>query len=115
MLFRSAVQALAGAFEELAVNPERMRANIDRTNGAIFAERVVMTATPRGGRHAAQALVQSALESSRRDGVSFREALRTQPDVSALLTAEELRTIDVPEDYLGAADQMRRALLDEGR
>ena len=111
----AAVQALAGAFEELAVNPERMRANIDRTNGAIFAERVVMTAAPRGGRHAAQALVQSALESSRRDGVSFREALRTQPDVSALLTAEELRTIDVPEDYLGAADQMRRALLDDGR
>jgi 3-carboxy-cis,cis-muconate cycloisomerase len=111
----AAVHALAGAFEQLAVDSGRMRENIARTNGAIFAERVVMTAAPRGGRDAAQALVQAALECSRRDGVSFRAALQRQPNVTALLTAEELRTIDVPEEYLGAADAMRLALLNEGR
>ena len=91
-----------------------MRENIERTNGAIFAERVVMTAAPRAGKEAAQALVQAALECSRRDGVSFRAALQKQPDVTALLTAEELRTIDVPEEYLGAADEMRRRAAERG-
>jgi 3-carboxy-cis,cis-muconate cycloisomerase len=111
----AAVQALADAFEQLAVDPARMRANIERTNGAIFAERVVMTAGPRVGKDAALEMVRSALDASRRDGVSFRAALEKLPDVSKALSADELRSIDVPEDYIGAADQMRRSLLNEGR
>jgi hypothetical protein len=34
--------------------------------------------------------------------------------VNTLLTAEELRTIDVPRDYIGVADRLRVALLNEG-
>jgi 3-carboxy-cis,cis-muconate cycloisomerase len=109
----AAVQALAGAFEQLLVDVDRMQANIDRTNGAIFAEKVVMLAAPRGGKEAAHALVTGALEASRRTGVSFRDALAAQPDVSDLLTPDELRIIDTPNDYLGAAEQMRVALLNE--
>jgi len=109
----AAVQALAGAFEQLAVDAARMKANIDRTNGAIFAEKVVMLAAPRAGKEAAQELVTRALDASRRNGVSFRDALANQPDVAELLTADELRSIDTPEDYLGAAEPMRVALLAE--
>jgi 3-carboxy-cis,cis-muconate cycloisomerase len=109
----AALQALAGAFEQLVVDADRMKANIERTNGAIFAEKVVMIAAPRAGKEAAQALVTRALEESRRNGVSFRDALAGQPDVSDLLTADELRTIDAPDGYLGAAEQMRVALLNE--
>ena len=42
----SAVRAMADAADELSVHPDRMRANLDRTNGAIFAERVMMLVTP---------------------------------------------------------------------
>jgi 3-carboxy-cis,cis-muconate cycloisomerase len=107
----AAVQALANASEKLTVNPDRMRANIERTNGAIFAERVIMLAAPKAGKDAAQALVTAALEAMRRDGITLREALMRDPAASALLTADELRTIDVPEEYLGAAEEMRIALL----
>ena len=111
----AALHALAAAFEQLHVDPARMRENIERTNGAIFAERVVMAAGPRAGKDAAHALVRAALDASRRDGVGFAEALRQQPNVATLLTVDELRTIDVPEEYIGAAERLRVALLNEGR
>jgi adenylosuccinate lyase len=92
-----------------------MRENIVRTNGAIFSVRVVMTAGPRACTDEAQAMVKAAIDASRREGVGFAAALRKLPDVSGLLTAEDLRTIDVPEEYLGAAEELRIALLNEGR
>ena len=107
----AAVQALADAVEKLTVNPARMRANIERTNGAVFAERVIALVTPKHGKEAAQALVKKALAAIERDGVTLREALTRLPETARLLTADEVRSIDVPEDYLGAAEHMRLALL----
>ena len=107
----AAVQALAEACEKLTVNTARMRANIERTNGVVFAERVVTLVTPKHGKEAAQALVKAALAAIERDGVTLREALSRIPDTATLLTADEVRSIDVPEDYLGAAERMRVALL----
>ena len=107
----AAVQALAEAVEKLTVNPARMRANIERTNGAIFAERVIALVTPKHGKDAAQALVKAALAAIERDGVTLREALTRLPETARLLTADEVRSIDIPEDYLGAAEHMRIALL----
>ncbi len=39
----SALEAMAGLAAGLSVDPDRMRANIERTNGAIFAERAMMS------------------------------------------------------------------------
>jgi 3-carboxy-cis,cis-muconate cycloisomerase len=105
------VQALGNAVEKLSVNSDRMRANIERTNGVIFAERVMMLATPKTGKEAAHKIVAAALEAVRRDGTTLREALSSIPETASMLTPDELRTIDVPEDYLGSAEQMRLALL----
>jgi 3-carboxy-cis,cis-muconate cycloisomerase len=107
----AAVQALAEAVEKLTVNPARMRANIERTNGAVFTERVIALVTPKHGKEAAQALVKAALTAIERDGVTLREALTRLPDAASLLTPDDIRSIDVPEDYLGAAEPMRIALL----
>ena len=60
--------AMADAAGELSVHPDRMRANIERTNGAIFAERVMMLVTPSLGKEAAQRLVTEALARAERQG-----------------------------------------------
>ena len=107
----AAVNALADAVEKLTVNPARMRANIEKTNGVVFAERVIALVTPKHGKEAAQTLVKAALAAIERDGVTLREALSRIPETATLLTADEVRSIDVPDDYLGAAERMRVALL----
>ena len=107
----AALAALADAAGELSVHPDRMRANITKTNGAIFAERVMMLIVPSVGKESALGLVNEALAQGRDTGKSFREALMAMPDVARLIPADVLATIDVPEDYLGAAEILRKQLL----
>ena len=107
----SALEALAGLAAELSVDPDRMRANIERTNGAIFAERAMMILAPALGKELANRLVSAALAQSRETGKSFREALMSAPDVVRAIPADELRTFDVPENYLGVAETLRTRLL----
>ena len=98
----SALAALANTIEWLTVYPDRMRANIEATSGTVFAEKAAMLLAPRMGRSAAQPAVAAAL-----DAHPLRQGL------SDLLAPEELQTIDTPEDYLGAAETLRRRLLEE--
>jgi 3-carboxy-cis,cis-muconate cycloisomerase len=98
----SALAAMAATIEGLTVNADRMRANLDATHGAVFAEKAAMLLAPKMGRAAAQRLVADAMK-----GKTLREAM------AGHLTAEQLESIDRPEDYLGAADIFRVRLLNE--
>jgi 3-carboxy-cis,cis-muconate cycloisomerase len=108
----SALEAMAGLAAGLSVDPDRMRANIERTNGAIFTERAMMLLAPALGKEPANRLVSAALADSRETGKSFREALMSAPDVVRAIPADELRTFDVPANYLGVAETLRVQLLD---
>ena len=61
----AALAAMSEVASHLTVDPERMRANIDRTNGAIFAERAMMRAGSALGRDEAHALVRGAIQRTR--------------------------------------------------
>ena len=71
----SALAAMADAASELSVQTDRMRANIDRTNGAIFAERAMMLMTDSMGKEPARLVVTEALARSRETGKTFGEVL----------------------------------------
>ena len=88
-----------------------MRANIERTNGVVFAERVTMGLTPGLGRDVATRLVAGALERSRATGQSFGDVVRATPEMVSALSADEIAHFDRPETYLGSAEEMRVALL----
>ena len=103
--------ALAAAIEGLTVDADRMRANIERTRGAVFAERFVMLTASRLGRDKAEALVRQALDTARARGQTFKQALADLPDAVAALSPQELQTIDDPNAYLGAAEALRQRLL----
>jgi 3-carboxy-cis,cis-muconate cycloisomerase len=98
----STLAAVADTVDGLTVDPARMRANIEATHGAVFAEKAVMLLAPQLGRPAAQTLVADAVTRK-----NLRDAL------AHYLTPEQLRTIDCPEDYLGAAETFRRRLLED--
>ena len=109
----SALSAMADAATGLSVDPDRMRVNIEGTNGAIFAERAMMLMTSSVGRESARLLVTDALAHSRETGKTFRETLLAVPEAVRAIPADALRMIDVPEDYLGAAETLRVQLLDQ--
>jgi 3-carboxy-cis,cis-muconate cycloisomerase len=104
----SALASMADAVEGLTVKPERMRANLEATAGAVFAEKATMLMAPSLGRTAAQRVATNALKAR-----TLREGLAEQPEAVRLLTAEQIENIDRPEDYLGAAEAFRRRLLEE--
>jgi len=105
----SALAAMNIVIEHLSVHPERMRANLLATRGIIFSEKAVNLLARKLGRSRAQRIVAEAVESKQ----PFGEALRKNAEATAALTVEELRKIDDPEDYLGAAEKFRRRLLED--
>ncbi len=109
----SALSAMADVADGLEVFPDRMRENLERTKGTIFAERAMVLLSPRAGKDVAHEIVSEALEQVRATGRTFRESLRAVRGIDRWITAEQLSTIDRPEEYLGAAERFRVALLAE--
>lgn len=105
----AALSAMAHAAERLMVDPDRMRANLDATHGAVLSEQIVMRLAPALGREAAARMVATAADESRRTGESLVAIIKAMPHISADL----LEGVEPPENYLGAAEEFRRRLLQE--
>ena len=69
--------------EGLVVDEARMLANINRTNGLIFADAAAGSLAEALGRHAAHALVERAAEQVRGSGRPLQNVLRDDPAVPA--------------------------------
>lgn len=109
----AALAAMTRVIGGLEVFPDRMRSNIERTRGVVFAERAMMLLAETAGKEIAQDVVEHALHNSRANAQTFREALAGLPQIDSLLTPEVLGSIDAPEAYLGAAEVLRQRLLSE--
>ena len=86
-----ALESMAEVAEGLSVDSARMRANIESTQGAVFAERAVLMLAPELGREAARRKVEAAIQDT-----------GMPPDLPGLRS---------PEEYLGCAEEFRRRLL----
>jgi len=93
----SAVASLREALEALAVDPERMSADV---HPASLAERVAAAVAPQLGRQAAAERVRAAALAA--EG-SFAEALAADPGLP--LDSEEAERLLDPAGYLGAAER----------
>ncbi len=108
-----AAAAMAEVSEGLTVDGARMRANIDATQGAIFAERAMILLGEKLGRDVAHTLIDEAIRQSTAQGHRrhLYEVLGEMPEVSRHLDRETLQHIEASEEYLGSADAFRRRLL----
>jgi len=98
-----ATRAIADALEGLAVDVDRMRANLEITRGLALAEAVTMALAERVGRSAAYTLVEQATRRATNDRVSLADALAADPAVSQHLTRAEIDRRLTPDTYLGAS------------
>ncbi len=108
-----AIASMAETAEGLTVDAEQMRANIERTNGLIFAERAMMLLGAKIGRDVAHKILEGATRKSVNEGRNLAAVLAEIPEVTAYLSAADLKQLETPEQYLGSAEAFRKALLAE--
>src|ERR1700722_9530798 len=106
-----AAASMAEVTEGLLVDAARMRANIDATHGAVFAERAMMLLASKLGRDVAHKLVEEATRKSVTQERNLSEVLQEMPEVTAHIEPSTLRELEVPERYLGSAETFRKALV----
>src|SRR6266487_3431610 len=104
-LFRytsSAVEHVRGMISGLKVDPARMSANLELTQGLIMAESLTMALAPHVGRPEAQRIVKTLCERAVRSGMYLREVVLEEESVLRMLSLERVdRALD-PGAYLGS-------------
>jgi 3-carboxy-cis,cis-muconate cycloisomerase len=108
-----AIASMAEVAEGLLVDTQKMRVNIERTNGLIFAERAMMLLGSKLGRDVAHKILDAATTKSISEGRNLASVLAEIPEVSAHLSSAELKQLEVSEQYLGSAEAFRKALVAE--
>jgi len=93
----------------MRVYPERMKANLDITCGLIFSQRVLLALMEKGlPRPMAYAVVQRNAMRAWEQGLPFRQLLGQDPQVSSLLSPQELDALFDLQYYLRYVDQVFR-------
>ena len=108
-----AIASMAEVAGGLSVDPQKMRLNIEKTSGAIFAERAMMMLGAKMGRDVAHNILGSAVKKSAEEGRNLSAVLAEIPEVTAHLGPAELQQLETPERYLGSAEAFRKALASE--
>jgi 3-carboxy-cis,cis-muconate cycloisomerase len=108
-----AIASMAEVAEGISIDAARMRENIERTNGVIFAERAMMLLGAKAGRDVAHTLLEAATKKSVVEGRHLRAVLAEMPEVTAHLNAADLERLERPEEYVGSADAFRKDLISE--
>ncbi len=96
----------------LVFEEESIERNLHLTKGLTMAERMMINLTEKGmGRQDAHALIRKASLKALEDGCHFSKALKTEPEVTDLMSEEEINEAMKPESYLGTArEQVDRVL-----
>ncbi len=89
-----ALHRLAGLIEGLRVDEARMRANLERTQGLIHSQRVLLALTEAGlARQEAYEIVQRCAFDAWQRGEAFLDRLRAEPAVASRLSDEQLKSL----------------------
>ena len=100
-----AIHHLAAIAPNLEIDAQRMRKNLDLTDGLIFAEAVSMALGEKIGRPQAHEVVQAACTRALKEKRDLRAILSADPKIEAQLSRADLDRLFDPRNYLGAAEE----------
>ncbi len=106
-----AIASMATVADGLIVDAGRMRANIEATQGRIFAERAMILLGDKMGRDVAHKLVEGATRRSVEQGRRLKDVLAEMKEVKEHMSPENLNVLEDPEAYLGSAEAFRQRLM----
>ncbi len=107
-LTAGALKVTADTVAGLEVRPERMRENLDVTDGLLMAEAVMMALADRLGRLAAHERVEAACKKAVSQSRSLRDVLADEADIAGAI---DLDALFDPLGYVGTVDRMIDAAL----
>jgi adenylosuccinate lyase len=94
------IERMRAVLDRLVVRPEAMRANLERTGGLIFSQKVLLALTDAmGDRERAYRIVQGHAMKAWEEGCDFRNRLAGDPEVKAVLTREHLDALFDPASF----------------
>lgn len=110
------LQRFAGLADSLIVHPERMRENLELTRGLVYSGRLLLELAAKGSaREDAYRLVQRhAMETWERGG-DFRDRVLADPQITQLLSKEEIERAFSLEAALGRVREIFARTLGEER
>ena len=106
ILTSGALQQSIAMLDTLDVRKERMRENLELTNGLILSEAVMMALAPYLSRLGAKKIVGQSCEIALKENKHLRDVLAKMPDVSKHLSKKELDALFDPTNYLGLAGKI---------
>ncbi len=110
-----ALHHLAEMLPGLEVDTQRMRHNLELTNGLIFAEAVTMALGDRMGKMPAHLLVEAACKKAREQKRQLKDILREESGLRGHLTPADLESLFDVRNYLGSAEEFIRHVVAEAR
>jgi 3-carboxy-cis,cis-muconate cycloisomerase len=106
-----ALAATVDLAEGLEVDAMRMRQNLDATGGLIMAEAVAMALAEKLGKSEAHHLIEAASKTAVAEKKHLRDVLAADSNVSAQLSADQLKKLFEPMAYQGASQTLIDRLL----
>ena len=103
VLTAGALGQMADTMANLEVDADRMKANLEVTQGLMMAEAVTLALGPTLGRLAAHERVEAACCRAVSEGRHLRNVLAEDPVVTAELAPPDLDRLFDPRNYIGAA------------
>jgi len=110
-----ALHHLAEMLPGLEVDTQRMRLNLELTNGLIFAEAVTMALGDRMGKMPAHLLVEAACKKACEQKRHLKDILREESGLRGHLTPADLESLFDVRNYLGSAEEFVRRVVAEAR
>jgi 3-carboxy-cis,cis-muconate cycloisomerase len=110
-LSAGALHHLAELVASIQINTNRMKTNLELTQGLIYAEAVSAALAEKLGRAAAHEKIEAACAASIKSGKHLREVLASQAETLAHLSATDLDRLFNPFNYLGSSSAFIDAIL----
>jgi 3-carboxy-cis,cis-muconate cycloisomerase len=104
MLAAGALRQMREVASGLSVDAQRMRRNIDATQGQVMAEAVTLALGAGMGRLQAHQLVEQACHAAGSSGRHLRELLLEDPAIGAQLSPHQIDQLLDPTHYTGQAE-----------
>ena len=100
-------------FEELEVDKEQMRKNLDMTKGLILSQRVTFFLADKIGKDTADKVMHDVSMKALEDNITLKKAIKDDDKISNYFSELELDRLLNPETYIGLAIEQTKLVIQD--